>query len=331
MVCDNTIVPHVTHGLANMPRGDPLGLTISHDMYRASLDLEYLMQDNVGPERSIDTVGVDTVTGDAASLANTGIRAAYRQSELDPPTEEIVLDPELILEPSEVSLDTVAQPPLELDRPRKSSMPPPLPLDALRTQSTSPKSVRELRDALRSGAERKITRATPPPLPSRRGATPPPVAASDATAATEPHPAQLALERLARQMRERDAYLSELESMFAQRSEALLAAEAREAGLLARVEQLEAQVRELQQAPPSAAPARDDLRRIRGIGPGFERALHALGVDSFAAIASWTEADVARIGAALDVKAGRIQRDRWIAQARELAGLAAESGTSDAS
>jgi len=287
------------------------------------------MQDNVGPERSIDTTGVDTVTGDAASLATTGIRAAYRQPELDPPTEEIVLDPELILEPSEPALVDAPRPALDPERPRKTSVPPPLPLDALRAQSTSPKSVRELRDALRSGAERKTTRATPPPLPSRRGATPPPVAVatSDASAASEPHPAQLALERLARQMRERDAYLSELESMFAQRSEALVAAEAREATLLARIEQLEAQVRELQQAPAPVAPARDDLRRIRGIGPGFERALHALGVDSFAAIASWTEADAARIGAALDVKAGRIQRDRWIAQARELAGLATESAT----
>lgn len=112
--------------------------------------------------------------------------------------------------------------------------------------------------------------------------------------------------------------------MFAQRSEALVAAETREASLLARIEQLEAQVRELQQAreaPSPAKPARDDLRRIRGIGPGYERALLALGVDSFVAIASWTEADVARISETLGIRPGRIERDRWTAQARELIGL----------
>lgn len=285
------------------------------------------MQDNVGLERSFDTAGVDTVTGDASSLATTGIRAAYREPETDTPTEEIVLDPELVLEPAELAAPNSSPRPLDVERPRKSSTPPPLPLDALRAQSTSPKSVRELRDALRSAAERKTTRATPPPLPSRRAGTPPALysGTNGHTPASEPHPAQLALERLARQMRERDAYLSELESMFAQRSEALVAAEAREASLLARVEQLEAQVRELQQPAASAAPARDDLRRIRGIGPGFERSLHALGVDSFRAIASWTEADVARIGEALDIRAGRIQRDRWIEQARELAGVGVDA------
>jgi predicted flap endonuclease-1-like 5' DNA nuclease len=280
------------------------------------------MQDNVGPERSVDTRGVDTVTGDTDSLASTGIRPAYRASEGDTPTEEIVLDPELVTEAELLELTRPAALQPSVEHPRRSSVPPPLPLGALRVQSNAPKSVRELRDALRSASERKTTRATPPPLPSQRNIAPPLDASPGAPAAAPPHPAQLALERLALQIRERDAYLSELEAMFAQRSEALLAAEQREAALLARVEQLEAQVRELEQrpeAPATAAPAPDDLRRIRGIGPGFERALHALGVHSYAEIASWTADDVARIGEALGIRPGRIQRDRWTEQARQLA------------
>jgi predicted flap endonuclease-1-like 5' DNA nuclease len=68
-----------------------------------------------------------------------------------------------------------------------------------------------------------------------------------------------------------------------------------------------------------AAPE-DDLKKIRGIGPKFERALHALGIKTFAQIASWTENDVASIAAKLKVHATRIQRDGWIEKAKELTG-----------
>ena len=69
----------------------------------------------------------------------------------------------------------------------------------------------------------------------------------------------------------------------------------------------------------SAGPS-DDLKKIRGIGPKFEQALHALGVTSFAQIAGWTEEEVAKVAAQLKVHTSRILRDGWIEKARELAG-----------
>jgi predicted flap endonuclease-1-like 5' DNA nuclease len=61
----------------------------------------------------------------------------------------------------------------------------------------------------------------------------------------------------------------------------------------------------------------DDLRRIIGIGPVNERLLHSEGVRSFAQIAGWTAADVKRIEDVLQFD-GRIERERWIEQAKLL-------------
>ena len=69
----------------------------------------------------------------------------------------------------------------------------------------------------------------------------------------------------------------------------------------------------------------DDLKKIRGIGPQNERRLHALGIWHFAQIAAWSEDNVKWVGSYLAF-AGRIDREKWIAQARDLAaGRDAES------
>ena len=70
--------------------------------------------------------------------------------------------------------------------------------------------------------------------------------------------------------------------------------------------------------PPPGPQSSHDLTRIRGIGPGYARQLYALGVSSFAHIAAWTPDDIARFGKKLKTPAGRIERDRWVDQAREL-------------
>lgn len=67
----------------------------------------------------------------------------------------------------------------------------------------------------------------------------------------------------------------------------------------------------------AAAPA-DDLKQLSGVGPALEKKLHAAGVTSFAQIAAWTDADVAAMDEKLSLK-GRIEREGWIAQAKELA------------
>ncbi|RUV70151.1 MAG: proton-conducting membrane transporter [Mesorhizobium sp.] len=84
-------------------------------------------------------------------------------------------------------------------------------------------------------------------------------------------------------------------------------------------------------APKSAAPAArkaatrkaapdkaSNLRRLIGIGPANERLLNELGVTTFAQIAAWTAADVKRIEETLNFD-GRIERERWIEQAKLLA------------
>lgn len=63
----------------------------------------------------------------------------------------------------------------------------------------------------------------------------------------------------------------------------------------------------------------DDLKKLSGVGPALEKKLHAAGVTTFAQIAAWTEEDVADFDEKLSFK-GRIEREGWIDQAKELAG-----------
>ena len=79
----------------------------------------------------------------------------------------------------------------------------------------------------------------------------------------------------------------------------------------------EARPAKAETASKSAAGS-DDLKKLSGVGPALEKKLHDAGVTSFAQIAAWTEADVAAIDEQLSFK-GRIEREGWIAQARELA------------
>ncbi len=62
----------------------------------------------------------------------------------------------------------------------------------------------------------------------------------------------------------------------------------------------------------------DDLKLVVGIGPVLERMLHRLGVASFLQIAQWSERDIDEIDSKLPEFPGRIRRDGWVTQAREL-------------
>ncbi|WP_297778321.1 50S ribosomal protein L21 [uncultured Roseovarius sp.] len=70
----------------------------------------------------------------------------------------------------------------------------------------------------------------------------------------------------------------------------------------------------------SAKPAAggDDLKRLSGVGPALEKKLLEAGVTTFAQVAAWTDADVAAMDEKLSFK-GRIEREGWIEQAKELA------------
>ena len=71
-------------------------------------------------------------------------------------------------------------------------------------------------------------------------------------------------------------------------------------------------------AQETAETVADDLTRMVGIGPSLAELLAERGVVTFAQIAAWTDAEVAEIDTALNLK-GRASRDAWIAQARRFA------------
>ncbi|HBZ44539.1 MAG TPA: hypothetical protein DEO85_10885 [Maritimibacter sp.] len=62
----------------------------------------------------------------------------------------------------------------------------------------------------------------------------------------------------------------------------------------------------------------DDLKMIKGVGPGIEKKLNDAGVYHFDQIASWKKADIATMDDKLSFR-GRIERDGWIKQAKSLA------------
>ncbi len=61
----------------------------------------------------------------------------------------------------------------------------------------------------------------------------------------------------------------------------------------------------------------DDLKRINGVGPKIEGILNGLGVFHFDQIAAWTRDNVDWVDEQLSFK-GRIDREGWIAQAKQL-------------
>jgi hypothetical protein len=71
-------------------------------------------------------------------------------------------------------------------------------------------------------------------------------------------------------------------------------------------------------AEPRAGGA-DNLRQIRGITPDLEHALHRLGIYHYDQVAEWDHKAVVWLDHHLSLR-GRIGREKWIDQARSLAG-----------
>ncbi len=63
----------------------------------------------------------------------------------------------------------------------------------------------------------------------------------------------------------------------------------------------------------------DDLKKIKGVGPKLEKELNAAGVFHFDQIASWTTEEIYWADNHLVSFKGRVSRDNWVAQAKELA------------
>src|ERR1035437_7402849 len=63
---------------------------------------------------------------------------------------------------------------------------------------------------------------------------------------------------------------------------------------------------------------KDDLKMISCIGPFIEERLHALDIYTFKQISQFTAKDIDTINDAIEYFSGRIERDEWVAQAKEL-------------
>lgn len=63
---------------------------------------------------------------------------------------------------------------------------------------------------------------------------------------------------------------------------------------------------------------RDDLKMISGIGPLIEERLHTLDIFTFRQISKFTPRDIETIDDTIIYFSGRIEKDEWVAQAREL-------------
>ena len=63
----------------------------------------------------------------------------------------------------------------------------------------------------------------------------------------------------------------------------------------------------------------DDLKLIKGVGPELEALLHRLGFFHFSQIAAWTPEEVAWVDGNLEGFHGRVTREGWVEQARQLA------------
>jgi len=68
----------------------------------------------------------------------------------------------------------------------------------------------------------------------------------------------------------------------------------------------------------ATAAEKDDLKMISGIGPFIEERLHALDIYNFSQISKFTAKDIDTINDAIEYFSGRIERDEWVSQAREL-------------
>jgi predicted flap endonuclease-1-like 5' DNA nuclease len=118
------------------------------------------------------------------------------------------------------------------------------------------------------------------------------------------------LAELQDQVRQRDGEISRLEAELAEcRSKAAGTASALATGDGAGTAPADA-------ASPPASGAADDLTKIKGIGQVLQGKLNQQGITTFRQIADFTEADIERVDAVLDFP-GRIERERWVEQARD--------------
>ena len=63
---------------------------------------------------------------------------------------------------------------------------------------------------------------------------------------------------------------------------------------------------------------KDDLKVVNGIGPKMEGILNDFGITTWEQLAAFSKADVEKVNDAIATFPGRIERDEWVAQAKDL-------------
>ena len=122
---------------------------------------------------------------------------------------------------------------------------------------------------------------------------------------------------LRRALATREASVAQLADFAADRSR-LYGELATSRGETARYRQLVVDLESNAPPPFFGTVAPDDLKLIVGVGPVLERMLQQLGITTYRQIALWTERDIDEFDAKLPEFPGRIRRDAWVTQAREL-------------
>jgi predicted flap endonuclease-1-like 5' DNA nuclease len=225
------------------------------------------------------------------------------------------------------------------------SVPPPVPPEALaRSLSKAPPPLPSQRASVAppmpsvAPAASPFTRSSAPPPSAARSnhvpagqpaaprvsSVPPPPPPRDdtrqqlATALADLREARLELEELRKQVKGRDTHIAEQRAQLAERDASLETLRQQAADHEVAIAELRKQLAEQQSRVAEPAPVGDDLKRIKGIGPGFERTLKAAGITTFAAIAAWTPEDIQRIATLLNTQPGRLEKGDWIGQAKAL-------------
>ncbi len=82
-------------------------------------------------------------------------------------------------------------------------------------------------------------------------------------------------------------------------------------------EEVDASKLELGQVFDTAPDQVDDLKVISGVGPAIEEKLHGFGIYTYEQVSNWTKENIDAFDQLLSFK-GRIERDNWLEQAKEL-------------
>ncbi len=95
----------------------------------------------------------------------------------------------------------------------------------------------------------------------------------------------------------------------------------RSGSLLARIRQ-RTKLLDFDRIGHASSREKDNLKQLKGMGPSLEKRFHAIGLYQFKQLASLNPFEEELLNILLELSAGKIQREKWVEQARQLAGIA---------